>query len=103
MVRFRRGDPGPERPRPGRLGRRVTSADARNVLVIGYYGAGNTGDEAVLTSMLRGLRGRRNDLRFIVPGENPERLSATHGVTSFLPGDLERMLDAVETADLVIL
>jgi len=74
------------------------------VLVIGYYGDGNTGDEAVLTAMLRGLRRGRPDLRFTVPAYSgdPASLRAAHGVESFPFSDIGRMFDAVDDADLVI-
>jgi len=77
----------------------------KRVLVIGYYGDGNTGDEAVLTAMMRGLREGRPDLRFIVPAysADPGRLRASHGVESFPFRDIGRMLDAVDAADLVVL
>lgn len=78
---------------------------AKTLLVIGYYGDGNTGDEAVLTSMLRGVSAGRPDLRFVVPAysADPTRLRETHGVDSFPFKDLGCMLDAVDEADLVIL
>ncbi|HSF40187.1 MAG TPA: glycosyltransferase, partial [Thermoanaerobaculia bacterium] len=78
---------------------------AKTLLVIGYYGDGNTGDEAVLTSMLRGISAGRQDLRFVVPAysADPARLRETHGVDSFPFKDIGRMLDAVDEADLVVL
>ncbi len=78
--------------------------DGKKILVVGYYGDGNTGDEAILTSMLRGLRAGRDGLAFTVPayGPNAADLAKAHGVTSFHFQDMARMLDAVESADLVI-
>jgi polysaccharide pyruvyl transferase CsaB len=77
----------------------------KRVLVIGYYGDGNTGDEAVLTALMRGLREGRPDLRFTVPAysADPAGLRASHGVESFPFRDIGRMLDAVDAADLVVL
>jgi len=72
------------------------------VLIIGYYGAGNVGDEAVLTALAQGLRARRPDIRLIVPSENPVSLSDRFAVESFPPGDLERMADALDRVDAVI-
>src|SRR5215471_10104550 len=76
----------------------------KKVLVVGYYGDGNTGDEAILTSMLRDLRGSRDNLEFTVPAYGPgaAQLSDRHGVRSFHFQDMTRMLHAVESADLVI-
>ena len=76
----------------------------RKILVIGYYGDGNTGDEAVLTSMRRGLAAGPWDLEWIVPayGTDPRRLEAV-GVTSFPFREIGSMLAAVEAAELVLL
>jgi polysaccharide pyruvyl transferase CsaB len=76
----------------------------KKVLVVGYYGDGNTGDEAILTSILRDFRTSRDSLEFIVPSYGPGAagLEQRHGVRSFHFQDMKRMLDAVESADLVL-
>ena len=72
------------------------------ILVIGYYGAGNVGDEAVLTAMVNGLRSGRRNLKLIVPGEDPEKLASRHDVESFEPWDMEKLANALDEADAVV-
>ena len=72
------------------------------ILVIGYYGAGNLGDEAVLTALVSGLRSGCRNLKLIVPGENPRDLASRHDVESFEPWDMERLADALDEADAVV-
>jgi len=77
----------------------------RRILIIGYFGDRNTGDEAVLTAMLGGLKASRINLEVIVPtyGSDPGWLEAAYGVTSFPFRHIDRMFDSVEAADLVLL
>jgi polysaccharide pyruvyl transferase CsaB len=74
---------------------------AKRVLVIGYYGAGNTGDEAVLRSIVRGFAGCRKGVEFVVPVEDAARLGVP-GVRAVSLRDMEALLDEVEACDLVI-
>lgn len=89
------------RRREGRLGRDMVEAPT-TVLVIGYYGAGNLGDEAVLAALVGGVRAVCPDVRLIVPGENPRQLASRHEVESFAPWDMERLADALDQADAVL-
>jgi polysaccharide pyruvyl transferase CsaB len=73
------------------------------VLIAGYYGFGNTGDEAILTGMLRDLGATRPDLQFVVVSGNPEETSARYKVESILWTDLPRILKAAQECDLIIL
>ncbi|MCG6963739.1 MAG: glycosyltransferase [Acidobacteria bacterium] len=76
---------------------------SRTILLIGYYGAGNVGDEAVLTAILRELRTLGGDtLRFVVPGEDPEQLTSRHGVESFSMWDGPRLVEALRQVDGVL-
>jgi len=55
---------------------------SRKIGITGFYGAGNLGDEAILTSLLAHLRSR-GDFSFAVFGVNPEQVTATHGVPAY--------------------
>ena len=48
------------------------------VLISGYYGFGNLGDEAILSGLVTGLRARGHHLAVL--SNNPERTRALHGV-----------------------
>lgn len=80
-------------------------SETKRVLIIGYYGERNAGDEAILTAMLDGLRRRRPGLQFTVPtyGPDPAEVERSYGVQSFPMHDTDRLFAAVDEADLILL
>ncbi len=72
------------------------------ILIGGYYGHGNAGDEALLAAMLRELRARRPGLEITVASGDPERTRAEHGVGAVAAADLPALAGAVRKSDLVI-
>lgn len=75
----------------------------KNVLIGGYYGAGNAGDEAILEAIVTGLRTQTSDLNFTVTSWNPEKTSAELNVAAFHWKDINALVKAAENADLIIL
>lgn len=73
------------------------------ILIGGYYGHGNAGDEAILAGMLDALRALRPDLTVTVASGDPARTTAEHGVRAVASGDLPALIAAVAGSDLVIL
>ena len=73
------------------------------VLIAGYYGFGNTGDEAILAVMLDGLRRQAPGHRAIIISGDPAGTQALHGVESVLWSDLPAVVEAVRQCDLLIL
>ncbi|HEY4588746.1 MAG TPA: polysaccharide pyruvyl transferase family protein [Thermoanaerobaculia bacterium] len=73
------------------------------ILIGGYYGHGNAGDEAILAGMLDALRALRPDLAVTVASGDPARTTAEHGVRALAAGDLPALIAAVAASDLVIL
>ena len=73
------------------------------LLISGYYGFGNTGDEAILTVLLAGLRRRYADLEVTVVAGDPESVAAEHGTGSVSWQDISGLIAAAETADLMVL
>lgn len=53
------------------------------ILISGYYGFDNAGDEAVLLSILQSLRERRPDWTPVVLSANPKETSRLYGVEAF--------------------
>ena len=51
-----------------------------NIVISGYYGSKNGGDEAMLASMLEVLREEIPDLRVTVISIDPEYTKRRHGV-----------------------
>ncbi len=78
-------------------------ASTITALIVGYYGAGNAGDEAILEAMLGDLRARIPSLRPIVVSENPTSTAALHGIESIPNNDRLSVLAAIKRCDLVIL
>ena len=75
----------------------------RRVLIFGYYGFRNTGDEAILAGMLRDLRGEIADLEAIVVSGDPAGTSRDHGVRAVLFTDVPRLIDAARESEAILL
>ena len=76
------------------------------ILIGGYYGAGNIGDEAILDSIVRELRAQYQDpadLSLIVLSWDPESTSKEFDVESIHWKDLETLVEIIKNIDLVIL
>lgn len=58
------------------------SVSSPRLTIIGYYGLGNCGDEAVLAGLLRGLREAVPGARITVLSANPRATRKLHGVRS---------------------
>ena len=52
------------------------------IVISGYYGFANAGDEAMLTSIVRALRGVQPEIDLTVISGNPAETSAKHKVKS---------------------
>jgi len=78
-------------------------AGARSILIAGYYGFGNAGDEAILAGMLRELRALRPGLELTVASGDPAATAARHGVRAVPRDDLAAAIAAIRESDLVIL
>jgi polysaccharide pyruvyl transferase CsaB len=73
------------------------------ILIGGYYGHGNAGDEAILAGLVSALRALRPGLAVTAASGDPARTAAEHGVRAVAAGDLPALAAAVEESDLVIL
>jgi len=75
---------------------------SKNVLLAGYYGFGNTGDEAILAAILTGLRERVPSSRAVVISGDPTSTRAQHGVEAIPWRDIASIARAVADSDLVL-
>jgi polysaccharide pyruvyl transferase WcaK-like protein len=73
------------------------------ILIGGYYGFGNTGDEAILSAMLNDLRSLQPELEFIVVSGNPGETAAHYNVEAIPWSDIPALLEAVQQCNLIIL
>jgi polysaccharide pyruvyl transferase CsaB len=80
----------------------VTASQRQTVLVAGYYGFGNTGDEAILASISAGLAALAPPTRVVVVSGDPAATRAQHGVDAIPWRDVAAIARAVRESDLVI-
>jgi polysaccharide pyruvyl transferase CsaB len=73
------------------------------LVIAGYYGFANAGDEAILAAMLADLRGRVPQAAITVVSGDPAATTAAHGVPAVLFTDIGALVEAVRGADLLIL
>ncbi len=76
---------------------------ARRILLAGYYGFGNAGDEAILASIVAHLRALKPDLAIAVSSGDPEGTARAHGVEAVFWRDPLGLEDAVRQSDLVVI
>lgn len=72
------------------------------VVISGYYGFNNLGDEAVLYSMLQALRREIPGLEVTVLSNNPAATAQEYGVRSVDRWNLWAVVDAVRNSDLLL-
>jgi len=75
----------------------------KTIFVVGHYGFGNVGDEAILCSMLSQLRELQPALEVTVATGAPARTAATLGVRTVQWSDARAVFESVTEADLVII
>ncbi len=72
------------------------------VLVSGYYGFHNAGDEAILYALVDGLRSLRPDVEITVLSQDPAHTARTYGVAAVRRADLKAVAGAMRKTDLFI-
>ncbi len=71
-------------------------------VVLGYYGFGNAGDEAVLWAMRQHLQELLPDLQLCVLSADPERTAALHGTEAVPRTDAWAVRRAIRSSEVVI-
>ena len=71
------------------------------LVVSGYYGFGNAGDEAILAAIVGALRRRTDDLELVVISGNPAATARRHGVRSIGRGALGTVRELLRSDGLV--
>jgi hypothetical protein len=74
-----------------------------HILVSGYYGFGNAGDEAILSSLLADIRDLRPGARITVVSGNPPDTEMEYGVEAVYWQDVGSAARTAEDADFMIL
>jgi polysaccharide pyruvyl transferase CsaB len=76
---------------------------APRILLAGYYGFGNAGDEAILASIVAHLRELCPDAMITVVSGDPQATARTHGVEAVFWRDPLALEDAARQTDLVVI
>ncbi|MEK7376866.1 MAG: polysaccharide pyruvyl transferase CsaB, partial [Candidatus Margulisiibacteriota bacterium] len=71
-------------------------------VISGYYGFGNTGDEAILESLISGLRKRDPEIGITVLSADPAKTSKTHDVASIKRLDLLKIIKTLKRSNAFI-
>jgi len=76
---------------------------AKKVVISGFYGASNLGDELILASIRQGLERADESVQVWVAAENPSNVERDHGLQAFSRKHHHDALQSVRTATAVVL
>lgn len=74
----------------------------RTVVLSGYYGFDNAGDEALLAAIVGTLQKLRPDIHLMVFSANPERTQKMHGVEAISRFNIINLIKTLRRADLLL-
>lgn len=72
------------------------------ILISGYYGFNNIGDESILRAVVDNLRSKLNDIEITVLSQNPDSTAQKYGVHSVNRKSVMDIIKAVRKCDLLI-
>jgi len=74
----------------------------KKAVICGYYGAGNVGDEAMLSSLIAFMRKSTNVKKITVISSSPGKTAAIYGVNAVFRGNFEGIERALSESDVLI-
>lgn len=77
-------------------------AKAYDVLISGYYGFDNSGDDAILMAIVNNLKTNKEDIKIAVLSKNPTETSKIYGVDSVDRFNLFKVVSAMKKSKLFI-
>lgn len=81
---------------------RRQSTAGYDVIISGYYGFKNIGDDAMLMAIINNLRMYKPDIKMMVLSKEPSEIKSTHGVESISRLNVVRIFKAMKRAKLFI-
>lgn len=75
----------------------------KKILIIGYYGHYNSGDDAILTSICHDIRGLKTQTQITVLSNNPEATAHEYQVNGVYRFDFRKVIRAIQQADILIM
>ena len=82
---------------------KITNQRPRRIVISGFYGARNIGDELILRSMIDGVCRERKDIQFIVASEEPASVERLHACPAFRRSDASAMDAEISVATAAVL
>lgn len=73
-----------------------------NLLIAGYHGFGNCGDEAILKAMTTNIRGLADDVDITALSHNPEFTKNEYGIKSVQRFNVFQVLSAIRHSDIIL-
>nr|WP_205091525.1 polysaccharide pyruvyl transferase CsaB [Thalassobacillus pellis] len=70
-----------------------------HIVLSGYYGFDNVGDEAILFSIVQALKGINPDIKLTVLSNNPETTKATYGTDAVNRWKIKDVISAIKSSD----
>jgi polysaccharide pyruvyl transferase CsaB len=80
-----------------------TNPRRKKVIISGFYGARNTGDELILRAVTEGVCRALGDVQFFVASERPDAVERLHAHQAFRRGKISAVDPEVATASAVVL
>ena len=77
-------------------------SNTNKIVLSGYYGFDNIGDEAVLYSIIAALRKEIKEVEITVLSNNPEKTKGLYGVNSVNRWDMKAVAKAIKESDMLI-
>ncbi|MCH5185409.1 MAG: polysaccharide pyruvyl transferase CsaB [Oscillospiraceae bacterium] len=74
----------------------------KKILISGYYGFGNSGDDALLLSIIRGLKEKIPDCAITVLSANPGETAALYGVDAVDRWNIFKIIKSAARSDLLV-
>lgn len=81
----------------------IGGTEGRRVGLLGYFGFGNLGDEAILAASVRGFRCASPGVTLVALSARPEETAKAHGVTSISRTDRKAIARTLRAGDLFVL
>ncbi len=72
------------------------------ILISGYYGFNNIGDESILQAVVDNLQGKVKDIDITVLSQNPQSTSVKYGINSVNRKSAKDIIKAVKNCDILI-
>lgn len=72
------------------------------ILISGYYGFDNSGDDAILKAMVKDLKANIEDIEIVVLSKNPSYTEETYNVKAVNRFSIKAVIEAIKSCDLFI-